>query len=675
MTAAGGASRRDSEKQATDIAGPTGAGAGREAGAVPDLVLGTAGHIDHGKTALVRALTGVDTDRLPEERARGITIDLGFAALDLPGGLRLGVVDVPGHERLVRTMVSGATGIDLVLVVVAADEGVMPQTREHLAICELLGLTRGAVAITKCDLVDEDVAALAAEEVRELLAATPLADAPVCRVSAVRGEGVEALREALAEAARRAAPRTPRAGAPRLPVDRVFAMKGFGTVVTGTLVGAPLAAGDPVQLFPSGRRARVRGLQTHGAAVGEVRPGSRCAANLQGVEVADVSRGDVVSAPEALVPTRVLDARVRWLPGAPRVAARASIELLAGTAERRARLLPIGGGAVEPGESAFARIHVEGPPLPLLPGDRFVLRGFSRIPGGGATFGGGLVLDPAPPRRRRSDRGLARELETLQRFDTEAEVAVRIARAGLTGISARALRHQMGVERRALERCLETLGRDGRAARTSGGAWLGAGALEDLERRVIDALDAFHEREPLRPGMPRAPLRGALPENVKAASVDLVVERLVQSGDVIADRDVVRRASHRPELSGDERRAAEHLRQSILAAGLDPPSLRDLAARVNLPLERVRDLAAHLEREGELVRARELFFDREAVDALRERVLAHLHEHGELDTPTYKSLIGTTRRAAVPLMELFDDEKLTLRRGDTRLLRGTRGRW
>jgi selenocysteine-specific elongation factor len=318
------------------------------------LVLGTAGHIDHGKTALIRALTGVDTDRLPEEKARGITIDLGFAPLDLPGGLRAGVVDVPGHEGLVRTMVSGATGIDLVLLVVAADEGVMPQTREHVAICELLGIQRGVVALTKCDVAAEDVQELAAEEVAELLSATSLAGAPIVRVSAATNVGIEALREALGMAFAGATARTPRTGPPRLSIDRGFAARGFGSVVTGTLVGAPLRVGDAVEVFPGGQRGRVRGLQSHGASVECAEPGSRCAVNLQSVDLEDLSRGRVVSTPGALAPTRTADVRLVWLDVAPASDGATAVEFLAGTAERRARAAPIGAPSFRPGFTSRA---------------------------------------------------------------------------------------------------------------------------------------------------------------------------------------------------------------------------------------------------------------------------------------------------------------------------------
>ena len=530
------------------------------------LVLGTAGHIDHGKTALVRALTGVDCDRLPEEKARGITIELGFAPLDV-GGVRISVVDVPGHEGLVRTMVSGATGIDLVLLVVAADEGAMPQTREHLAICELLGLSRGVVALTKCDLVDAEMAELAAEEVRALLAPTPLAALPIVRVSARTGEGLAELRDALAAEIAAAPARTPRDGPPRLAIDRAFEVRGFGPVATGTLIGFALTVGDALELHPSGLCGRVRGLESHGVRRERAEPGARTAVNVQGIPLDALARGRLLAPPGALAPTVTLDVELRSIADAP-LEALASVELLCGTAERRARVGPIG-AAIPPGGSGLARIHIEGEPLALLPGDRFILRGFARSAQAGATLGGGRVLDVAPPRRRRSDPTLVAELEALRHGDTARGLRVRIERA-----------------------------------------------------------------------------------------------ELVQEGDL------ARRPAHRAALSGAQQQLATQLCAELAVAALEPPSLRDLTAKTGAEPQRLVDLLTHLEREGRVVRAPgELWFDASAVESLRARIREHFRREPTLDTARYKALIGTSRRSAVPLMELFDMERLTARRGDVRVLR------
>jgi selenocysteine-specific elongation factor len=637
------------------------------------LVLGTAGHIDHGKTALIRALTGVDTDRLPEEKARGITIELGFAPLELGNGLRLGVVDVPGHEGLVRTMVAGATGIDLVLLVVAADEGVMPQTREHVAICELLGIDRGVVALTKIDAAGEELAELAEADIADHLAETSLANAPIVRVSALTGVGIEELRKQLEVVGLDAPARTPRSGPPRLPIDRCFAARGFGTVVTGTLVGAPFEVGEGIEVQPSGRRARVRGIQNHGAATERAEPGSRCALNLQGIEVMELSRGQVVTRPDALVPAARLDATLSWLGAAPEARGPAAVEFLTGTAERRAHVAPIGADRIVPGACGFARIHIEGEPVPVLPGDRFILRGFSRTALGGSTLGGGVVLDVAPPRRRRSDPQLLRDLEQLEAGDHAAALHVRIRREGLAGIARERLRRESGLDADALERALAALRESGRTVVTTGGSWLDATRLEELERRLLQALDTWHAAEPIQPGIPGAALRGALPENVPRDAAELALAGLVERGVVCVEEELVRRAEHRPTLAAEDAERLERLVDQARNAGLEPPGFRDLCEQHGVEPDRLRDLLAHAERAGRLVRAPgDLWFDREIIDALRRRVVEALQQHERLDTKAYKALIGTSRRSAVPLMELFDAERVTVRRGDHRLLRKPR---
>jgi selenocysteine-specific elongation factor len=635
------------------------------------LILGTAGHIDHGKTSLTRALTGVDTDRLPEEKARGITIELGFAPLDLPGGTRLGVVDVPGHEALVRTMVAGATGIDLLLLVVAADEGVMPQTREHLAICELLGITRAVVALTKIDAVDDEVAELAAEEVADLLAPGPLAGAPIVRVSSVTGEGLDALRAALAALAAASQTRTPRAGPPRLPVDRCFELRGFGPVVTGTLIGSELRVGDAVTLLPGDRRARVRGLQSHGVALETAQAGTRCAANLSGVALESLARGLVLTAPEAIVPATAVDVRVEWLAEAPPIEGPTPVMLLAGTAERLARIAPIGDPFLSPGETSFARLHLSAP-MALLPGDRFVLRGFART-AIGATLGGGTVLDVAPPHRRRSDQELVRELDQLALRDAETDVRVRVRRAGLAGTTRGVLARETGRLADEIADAIDAA-RGRNLLETAGERVVDASSLARLEEALLAALTAYHAAEPLRPGMPAGALRGALPANVPPEAAELALARLARAGAIAAHAEHVRLAAHQPTLDPGMRAACDRIAALLGGAGLEAPSLQDLAATVRIPEATARDLLAHLERERRIVRARpDLWFDAGAIDALRERLHAHFAQHEELATPAYKALIGTSRRTAVPLMELFDAERLTVRRGEVRRLRKTTG--
>ncbi|HEY5656877.1 MAG TPA: selenocysteine-specific translation elongation factor [Myxococcota bacterium] len=642
--------------------------------AEPRLVLGTAGHIDHGKTALVRALTGVDTDRLPEEKARGITLDLGFAPLDLEGGLRIGVVDVPGHEGLVRTMVAGAAGIDLLLLVVAADAGVMPQTREHLAICELLGVANAVVALTKSDAVDAEMLALATEEVRRLLAPTALADAPVVPVSSRSGAGLDALRAELGKLAAGARPRTPRSGPPRLSIDRSFAMRGFGSIATGTLIGAPLRSTDALELQPGGLRGRVRGLQVHGTAVECCAPGRRCAVNVQGISLDELTRGRVLTTPGALQPTLVLDVWLRWLDASPGAKAPCAVSLLTGTAERRGRVAPIGRGELVAGSEGFARVHLDGEPLAALPGDRFILRGFQRNALGGRTLGGGVVLDSAPPRRRRSDPLLRRELEALAQGSPGDAVGIRVARSGLRGIARDALQRETGLAPPALASALDELAARQEIALTPGGLCLSRSALEAIEKRLHQALEAFHRAEPLRSGMPAGALRGSLPGNVERDAAQIALERLAGRGEIRAEGDCVALREHHPDLDEADREVADRLLATLRGAQLESPGLPDLARELRRDPSALRGVLAHLEREGRVIRAPgDLWFDAAAVAALRERVRAYLRAHGSLDTPRYKALIGTSRRTAVPLMELFDAERLTLRRGNERRLRTSIG--
>ncbi|MFO0691213.1 MAG: selenocysteine-specific translation elongation factor [Myxococcota bacterium] len=641
-----------------------------------NLVLGTAGHIDHGKTALVRALTGQDTDRLPEEKARGITIELGFATLALASGARLAVVDVPGHERFVRTMVAGASGLDLVLLVVAADEGVMPQTREHLAICELLGLTRGLVVLNKCDQADAEMRALAEEEVRELLRPGPLADAPIVAASAVTGEGLDAVRAEIEKLVAGDRARVDDARPARLFVDRIFEKHGFGTIATGTWSGRGLAPGRAVAIEPGGRRARIRGLERHGEAIPEAVSRARIAVNLQGLALDQIARGDLVCEEDALLPSTLFDVELRWIASERFLEEPTSVELLVGTAERRARVAPLGDEPIGPGERGFARLHVEGEPLALLPGDRFVVRGFAREAGIGATQGGGRILDVAPPHRRRSDPRLVAELARLAGGDVEDGLLVRIERAGLAGTTRGRLARETGLATAALEPALDRLaGRDA-IVRLGTESCLSAAAAARLAASLREALDAFHAKEPLAPGMPRATLAGRLPENVPGEVASALIAREAAAGGIVVEEQLVRRADFRSSLDPEQERFARLLRHRFGEAGLEAPSLRTLAESLDTEPARLRAIAHHLERQGELVAApEELFFARPAIEALIGRVVAHFETASELDTQTLKTLIGASRRTAMPLMALLDDLQITRRDGSLRRLLHREPRW
>lgn len=631
----------------------------------PRLVLGTAGHIDHGKTTLVQALTGVNTDRLPEEQRRGITIELGFAPLDL-GDIQLGVVDVPGHEKFVRTMVSGASGIDLVLLVVAADEGVMPQTREHIAVCDLLGVDTGVVALTKCDLADPDLADLAEIEISELLETTSMSGAECIRVSARNGTGIPELRTALNRLAHAAGTRTRRDGPSRLSVDRVFSARGFGSVVTGTLTGTALRVSDEVVLLPDGPTGRVRGLQSFSEVTEEAAPGTRCAVNIQGVDRAAVDRGMVLARPGELRAVSTFDAEIDWLPEAPELAKATGIAVLSGTAERNARMAPLGSGVLKPGSRRFARFHVDGDPLILLPGDRIIVRGFSRTAYGGATLGGGRVIDTMPARRRPSDPDLVRELESLRDGTRLDGLCLRIERCGYAGAREEELAYAIGVRPSTLRDELESRG--DALLRGAQGVWYAAATIARFGETLLSAVQDFHRAEPIRPGIPQQTLAAVLPDNAGEGAFPLALEQLIAARKLGIEDGLVSDPEHLPMLSQREEAILAHIRAEVMTREFEPPTFREWLDMFEIEERELRELLAYLEREGALTRApSDLWFDSVAVDALRKRVREVLSERGELDTPTYKDLIGTTRKYAVPLMELFDAQRVTVRRGDVRV--------
>ena len=624
------------------------------------LVLGTAGHIDHGKTTLVRALTGVDCDRLPEEKARGITIELGFAPLVLPSGLKLSVIDVPGHERLVHTMVSGATGIDLVLFVVAADEGMMPQSREHLAICDLLGIERGVVALTKADAVEADLLELAQLEVAEELERTCLAGAPIVPVSAVTGAGLEALRAALEAVARAAPPRTLRDGPAWLPVDRAFSMRGFGTVVTGTLRGAPLEEGQNIELWPDDGRAaqlaRIRGLQVHGEAVKRALAGSRVAVNLQGVEVESVPRGSIVATPQRVAPRARVEAELRLLPGAPPLKTGARVAIHLGTAQRGARISILDRPVLLPGDVALVELRLDRP-LAAVEGDRFNVRGYKRLKHAGWTWGGGRILDaaPRPGRRKRADR--AADLALAAAGNREAWLAARLARAGWRGSS----RAELACELRSLE------GQAG--VRVSADHWLDPAAFADLCEVAARAVRAHLLQSPTDAWAGFAQVRARVPTLAGDEALRAALDAAARSEALEASPTGWRVPGHRAHAGDSALALTLHAR--LLASGLAPDTLEVLARELRCELRELRAVCEHLAREKKLVRvSSDLFFDAAAVAALRARVVAYLRANGQIDPAGYKLLTGQSRKHTVPLMEHFDAEKLTMRRENVRVLRG-----
>ncbi len=629
------------------------------------VVVGTAGHIDHGKTSLVKALTGIDTDRLPEEKARGITIDLGFAFLEEPGGLTIEIVDVPGHERFVRNMLAGVGGIDLAMLVIAADEGVMPQTREHLAICRLLQIKTGLVVLTKTDLAEADWLELVRDDVAGLVRGTFLEGAPILAVSAKTGAGLAELRAELARIARTVPPR--RADQlPRLPIDRVFTVKGFGTVVTGTLVAGRLAADDRVEVYPRGLTAKVRGLQTHGAPVGESLAGQRTAVNLQGLERASVERGDVVGLAGTLVSSVLVDGTLELLADAPRpLKSRDRVRFHTGTSEIMARALLLDRAELEPGQRAFARFRLEAP-LVAVPGDRFVIRSYSPI----VTIGGGTLLDVDPPRFKRKAPALVAHLALLERGTPEEVVEEHVRHVGAGGARVATLAGRVPFGPDRLRALLAALEKAGRVVAVERDWYLHPESVARLRGLTLAALEQFHRANPLRPGMSREELRGRAggpDERVFAHMLGI----LGAEGAVRVERDKASLGAHTVRLSAGQQRVVDLVEREFLEAAAAPPSAEEALARAGVSGGEDHELFQYLLEGKRLVRVKEaLYFHASALDAIQDRVVAYLRERKEIGPGDIKDLLGISRKYAIPLLEHLDARRVTVRQGERRVLRG-----
>jgi selenocysteine-specific elongation factor len=628
------------------------------------VVVGTAGHIDHGKTSLVKALTGIDTDRLPEEKARGITIDLGFAFLEEPGGLTIEIVDVPGHERFVKNMLAGVGGIDLAMLVIAADEGVMPQTREHLAICSLLHIKAGLIALTKADLVEPDWLELVREDVAGAVRDTFLAGAPILPVSAKTGQGLDALRAALRALAQSVAPRGTDQ-LPRLPIDRVFTVRGFGTVVTGTLNAGALGVDDRVEVFPRKTEAKIRGLQTHGHPVTSARAGQRTAVNLQGLERAAIARGDVVGLPGTLVPSLLVDGTLELLKDAARpLRSRARVRFHVGTSEIMARALLLDRTELAPGEASFARFRLEGP-LVARPGDRFVVRSYSPV----VTIGGGTLLDVDPPRFKRKGPALVAHLTLLQSGNPEAVLEEHVRHVGAAGVRLATLSGRVPFGPAQLRSLLDALQGAGRVIAVDRDWFIHPESFARLRTLVVEALTAFHHASPLKPGMSREELRsraGNADERVFA----FLLSALGADGTVKTERDKVRLASHEVRLSPDQQRIIDRLEDDFLRAEAAPPSAEEALGRAGLGGDEEHELFQVLVQAGKLVRVKEsLFFHARALDTIQTKLVALLRERKEIGPADIKDLLGISRKYAIPLLEFFDQRRVTARVGERRILR------
>jgi selenocysteine-specific elongation factor len=634
------------------------------------LIVGTAGHIDHGKSALVRALTGTDPDRLPEEKRRGITIDLGFADLEL-GDLRLGFVDVPGHERFIKNMLAGAHGIDVLALVIAADEGVMPQTREHFDICRLLGVRNGLIVITKSDLVEEELLPLVEDEARSLVAGSFLEGAPMIAVSSKTGAGLDELKSRLKEIAARV-PRRSADFITRLPIDRTFSMKGFGAVVTGTLIAGQIAEGDELELLPAGTRVRVRGLQVHGQHVKQANAGQRTAVNLAGIDTAQIERGMVLAPPGRLRPAQILDVWIDVLPSAARpVRTRSRVRFHIGTTEVLGRVTVLDAfSEIPPGGGAVAQLRLEAPVV-ALHDDRFVLRSYSPA----ETIGGGKVINPAAAKHRRKDTTQTIELlRALMNLDRATKFAGLVRASRKHGLRASEIAAATGWTDEVFGQVAAEAAKQGSVIDASG-VYLSHESFVQLSSEVVAELERHHKREPLARGMLRETLREKMFAHSLPEVFSAVIAGLEAKGEVTPEKDVVRLSRHRVDLTDQDAKLSAQIEKVYLEAGVEAPTLDEAMTRAGVPATQrtqARKILQLLLDGRKLIRIHgDMFMHATVIENLKMKLQAYGAQHEPdrlIDVPTFKNLAGVSRKYAIPLLEYFDREQVTRRAGDKRII-------
>jgi selenocysteine-specific elongation factor len=630
------------------------------------IILGTAGHIDHGKTTLIKALTGVDCDRLKEEKARGITIELGFTYLDISDGIRIGIIDVPGHEKFVHHMVAGVVGMDLVLLVIAADEGIMPQTREHLDICRLLGVEKGLTAITKSDLVEQDWLDLVIEEVENFSKGTFLSKSLIIPVSSTTGEGLDNLKEAIANLVRDL-PEHMGEGAFRLPVDRVFTMKGFGTVITGTLLSGEVRTGDTVEILPQQTKARVRGIQVHNEKVEAAVAGQRTAINLQGVEREIIERGDLLCQPGLLEPSYLLDAKITLLERVPALKNRTRIRFHTGTTEIFGRVILLDREELKPGQTCMLQFRLE-EKIAAMPRDRFVIRRYSPI----TTLGGGEIIDSHPVKHKRYKEDILEELTTLQQASIPENIEFYIKKAGASGMDLKALVGRTNLGPGTISQTLEALNHadkimilDGANQRS-----IHISIYHDLQKDILDILKEFHKKNPLKGGMSKEELKARLSSDLDSRLYGRLLEDLEKEGRILVKQETCSLTEHKVLLSPEDQRIYEQILKIYKDAGIQPPSQAAVLDMTKRNKDRGEKLIKLLLDEGKLVRLKgDLLFHKEALNSIIRKVQGFLSDGKQMDIGDFKEMAGLSRKFAVPLLEYFDSEGITMRLGDKRVLR------
>lgn len=638
-----------------------------------EIVLGTAGHVDHGKTSFVKALTNIDTDRLKEEKKRGITIQLGFAYLDLPCGHRLGIVDVPGHEKFIKNMVAGVTGMDILAFIVAADEGIMPQTKEHFEICKLLGVSQGIIIITKKDMVEEEWLDMVEEEIFDFCQGSFLEDAPIIPVSSITGEGIDKVKKTLDQIV--AGHSFQEVFGPfRLPVDRVFAMKGFGAVVTGTSISGRVSLGEELQIYPTEKIAKVRGIQVHSESVEVVEAGHRTAINLQGVETLDIERGMVVATPGSLQPNYMLDCSLSYLSSnSKKLKHRTRVRVHLGTREVMGRVSLLDRDELQPGEDAGVQLLLE-EAVVTWPGDKYVIRSYSPV----MTIGGGEVLGNVSMKKRKrlaeKDRENNREIfSILQQGSLEDKILLLLRESRTRGLSFDQLAIRLGLFGKHLKKALnEPLSTKKMVVVDSAAQrYLHRSVAEEVIRSIISRLEAFHENNPLQGGLSKEGLRSEIGKLVDQKVFSYCLNELVRKGTVVQEESLVRLATHKVALKADEEKLQKELIDWYIAKGLSTATIKETMEHFSdYPDHLVREVIALLIRREQLVKISEsLYYHKKVIDDLTERVVAFMQKEGEIDAPRFKEMTGLTRKFSIPILEYYDRIKLTYRVEDKRILR------
>jgi selenocysteine-specific elongation factor len=631
------------------------------------IILGTAGHIDHGKTSLIKAVTGINTDRLKEEQLRGITIELGFASLELPSGQRLGIVDVPGHEKFVKNMVAGATGIDIVALVIAADEGIMPQTREHMEICSLLDIKFGLVVLTKVDLVDEEWLELVREEVGEFVRGTFLEDAPVLAVSSATGRGLQDFVRTLDKISKEI-PEHRQAGLFRLPVDRVFTMKGFGTVITGTLIAGKVGVGDAIMLYPSRITSKVRGVQVHGASVPAAAAGMRTAINFQGLDKSQVNRGDTVAMPDTLKSSHMVDVTLQYLAGNPKkLKNRTRVRFHSGTSEIMGIVVLLDRQELIPGDKVVAQIRLEAP-VSLIRDDRYVLRSYSPV----RTIGGGRVINPIPVKHKPNRKEVLEYLSVLSEEVPERILQAQIQAAGYDGCTYADLRLMVNLPDKQLEQSLQSLLSRKDVIQTDKEIrkFIHRKTFSAIQEQITACLKAYHAKNPLKQGIPREELKSRLPAAIDGKTFLITLQHQTKAGDIAAEEDTVRLADHKVALAADQQNLQKKILSALETAGLSPPYFKELCQSLDVSALQGKEILNVLIGDGRVVKVKEdLYYDRRALDQLKQKLVDFLTANEEISTPQFKDMAGASRKFVIPLIEYFDSTQLTIRVGDIRKLR------